>query len=88
MEQNKNGLLFEQINKISKVISTLSENVSQADVVDKISLSVARDNVKNGVRNNMAKTTYTVIDLFAGIGAFHPAMHSVGMKCVLAREWD
>ncbi|QUB70161.1 hypothetical protein J4864_03625 [Prevotella multiformis] len=46
MEQNKNGLLFEQMNKISKVISTLSENVSQADVVDKISLSVARDNVK------------------------------------------
>ena len=25
MKRNKNGLLFEQINKISKVISTLSE---------------------------------------------------------------
>ncbi|MBW4898729.1 hypothetical protein KZY62_09020 [Prevotella denticola] len=47
MKQNKNGLLFEQINKISKVISTLSENVSQEDVADEINfLSVARDNLK------------------------------------------
>ena len=29
MEQNKKDLLFEQINKISEVISTLSENFSQ-----------------------------------------------------------
>ena len=48
MEQNKNGLLFEQINKISKVISTLSENFAQEDVADEINfLLVARDNLKN-----------------------------------------
>ena len=48
MEQNKNGLLFEQINKISKVISTLSENFTQEDVADEINfLSVARDNLKD-----------------------------------------
>lgn len=47
MEQNKNGLLFEQINKISKVISTLSENFAQEDVADEINfLLVARDNLK------------------------------------------
>ena len=32
--------------------------------------------------------TYKFIDLFAGIGGFHLAMHSVGMKCVFASEWD
>lgn len=48
MERNKNGLLFEQINKISKVISTLSENFAQEDVADEINLlSVARDNLKD-----------------------------------------
>lgn len=46
MEQNKKDLLFEQINKLNEVISTLSENFSQEEVDDEINfLSVVRDNL-------------------------------------------
>ena len=48
MEQNKKELLLEQINKISEVISTLSEDFSQEDVADEINfLSVVRDKLKD-----------------------------------------
>lgn len=31
---------------------------------------------------------YKFVDLFAGIGGFHIAMHNVGAECVFASEWD
>ncbi len=51
MEQNKKELFFEQTNKFSEVIFTLSENFSQEDVADEINiLSAVRDNLKDWVK--------------------------------------
>ncbi len=98
IERGERPVKREQIKLIADILEYDERELLKLWLADQVSAVLDGDNeIINDVldiaksdmnRMKNKKNKYSFIDLFAGIGGFHQAMHSVGMECVFASELE